>query len=96
MLQQYLRWRCKDRRYLIQRAGMNETRNETIANSCLWYSNYTWPPSELCCVLTYCDNATEAPNTSGANYAFSWDGARVPLDEDVDYPCKVRKGSTVV
>ena len=48
-------WKCKDRRYLIQRIGNETTRGETIENQCLWYSNYTFLPSDLECILTYCD-----------------------------------------
>ena len=55
---------------------------------CLWSTNYTFPPSSLECVLTYCDAPTEGPNHSGANYNFTWDGLRVPLGEEVFYPCQ--------
>ena len=48
-------WKCKDRRYLIQRIGNETTRGDTIENQCLWYSNYTFLPSDLECILTYCD-----------------------------------------
>ena len=48
-------WKCKDRRFLIQRIGDETTRGETIENECLWYSNYSFPPSDLECILTYCD-----------------------------------------
>ena len=84
-----LRWKCKDRRYTIQKLGQPETSNDTILTSCLWYSNYSFPASQLECVLTYCDNATEEPNISGRNYNFTWDGGRILLGEDVFYPCKV-------
>ena len=45
-------------------------------------------PSELECILTYCDNATHIPNENGANYNFSWDGELIPLYTDLAYPCK--------
>ena len=47
------------RRYLIQRIGDDTTRGETIENECLWYSNYTFLPSDLECILTYCDQVLE-------------------------------------
>ena len=52
-------WKCKDRRYLIQRIGDDTTRGDTIENECLWYSNYTFLPSDLECILTYCDQVLE-------------------------------------
>ena len=93
-------WKCKDRRYLIQRIGNETTRGETIENQCLWYSNYTFLPSDLECILTYCDQVhkkmlpkftfpsqpTDEPNDSGSNYAFAWDNLRTPLDQDLVYP----------
>ena len=57
-------------------------------STCLWYKNYTLLPSELECILTYCDNATEIPNENGANYNFTWNGNVIPLNYDVIYPCK--------
>ena len=42
---------------------------------------------ELECVLTYCDNATESPNT-GNNFNFVWDKNVIPLGDKVTYPCK--------
>ena len=45
-------------------------------------------PSELECVLTYCDNATEVPNDNGANYNYTWDGEVIPLNTEVIYPCQ--------
>ena len=48
-------WKCKDRRFLIQRIGDETTRGETIENECLWYSNYSFLPNDLECILTYCD-----------------------------------------
>ena len=44
--------------------------------------------SDLECILTYCDNATEEPNNNGANYNFTWDGNRIPIDTFVTYPCQ--------
>ena len=55
---------------------------------CLWSTNYTFLPSTLECVLTYCDNASTDSNDSGSNYNFIWDGLRVPLGEKVLYPCQ--------
>ena len=39
------------------------------------------------CVLSFCDNATDSPNT-GNNFDFTWDQNVIPIDENVIYPCK--------
>ena len=52
------------------------------------YSNYSWQPSELTCTIAFCDNATDAPNVSGANYNFKWNGKLVALGGRLTYPCK--------
>ena len=44
--------------------------------------------SDMECILTFCDNATEEPNSSGANYNFTWDGIRIPIDTFITYPCQ--------
>ena len=50
--------------------------------------NFLHDYSDLECILTFCDNATEEPNTNGANYNFTWDGNRIPIDTFVSYPCQ--------
>ena len=84
----YCSWQCKDRRYLIHIREEDSQPVETMTATCLWYNNYTVLPSELECVLTYCDNATDIPNNNGANYNFTWDGNVIPLNTDVVYPCQ--------
>ena len=37
--------------------------------------------------MKFCDNATESPNTPH-NYNFNWNGAVIPLNTFVNYPCK--------
>ena len=44
--------------------------------------------SDLECILTFCDNATEEPNSNGANYNFTWNGWRIPIDTFITYPCQ--------
>ena len=44
--------------------------------------------SDLECVLTFCDNPTDEPNTNGANYNFTWDGDRIPVNTFITYPCQ--------
>ena len=39
------------------------------------------------CVLTYCDNATDFPN-SGNKFHFVWDQNVIPIGDKVTYPCK--------
>ena len=82
------RWFCKDRRYEIRRkaAGSKRTHSSILA-TCQWSKLYNFHPVDLECVLTYCDNATDSPNTPH-NYAFEWDGEVVKLGESMEYPCK--------
>ena len=83
-----LRWKCEDRRYLIKvKEDDVNPPAETITASCLWYKNYSLIPTQLECILTYCDNATDLPNDNGANYNFTWDGNVIPLNTDIIYPC---------
>lgn len=56
---------------------------------CNWYENYSILPTELECVLTFCDNATLEPNLTH-NYALDWNATEeslVPLNVDLIYPC---------
>ena len=73
---------------MIKRIATDDIPEETITADCLWYKNYSVLPSELECILTYCDNATEEPNDNGANYNFTWDGEVILLNSDVVYPCQ--------
>ena len=76
---------CKDRRFLIKSAGGNLS--ESIEASCEWSKSFSLMPSDLECVVTYCDNPTTEPNTSGLNYNLEWDGERVPINGSIIYPC---------
>ena len=69
-------------------AGQNQSLHRVIHSPCLWYSNYSFLPSELECTVSYCDNPTPIPNISGENYDFQWDGELVPLGADLIYPCQ--------
>ena len=83
------RWRCKDRRYLIRESGSSRTPARWASSSCLWYRNFSLLPSQLECVLTYCDSPILLPNNNGANYNFSWDGELLTeLGETIFYPCR--------
>ena len=83
------RWRCKDNRYLIRAAGSAPYGGaDTMYTDCLWSMNYTHTPSTMECVLTYCTNPTDLPNTNGSNYNFIWNQQRVLLGGSLWYPCK--------
>ena len=83
----YFRWFCKDRRYEIrEKSSAKKNTYATRQSTCYWSKSYDLKPADFECVLTYCDNATESPNTTH-NYAFTWDGKVVPLGQSVDYPC---------
>ena len=81
------RWKCADRRYLIKEKSSNSDPLEKLSGQCGWYKNYTTVPADLECVLSYCDNATDAPNSNGANYNFLWDENLVNLSHSLVYPC---------
>ena len=54
----------------------------------MWYRNYSLVPADLECVLAYCDNPVSLPNSNGANYNFTWDGALLTnLSHTIFYPC---------
>ena len=81
-------WRCKDRRFLIRdTTSATNTGQESITSRCRWSKEWSVSPSQLECRLTYCDNATEAPNTSHG-YNFTWDGAVIPIGQSVTYRCR--------
>ena len=79
-------WKCKDRRYLIRPTGTTTTYGY-LNGYCYWKKEYSYYPDQLECILTYCDNATEAPNMTH-NYAFSWDNNVIHIDHSYHYPCK--------
>ena len=57
-------------------------------SECLWSMNYSYIPSTMECILTYCTNPTDAPNgVNGANYNFVWNQQRVRLGHSIEYPC---------
>ena len=80
-----VRWKCADRRYKIRRKGTTYT-YFWINSACNWNKKLQYLPGDLECVLTYCDNATSAPN-SPHNYNFVWTGAVVPINNYLTYPC---------
>ena len=61
------RWRCKDRRYNIRFKGDNTT-HLYISATCGWYNTFDINPSDLECVLLYCDNATDLPFVNEIGY----------------------------
>jgi hypothetical protein len=74
---------------------------------CTWYTNYTFSPASLRCVLTYCSNATTLPNTHynynlllGGNTAdinyntLGQHGDRTPLNKSIFYPCQNSNGTS--
>ena len=94
------RWKCKDRRYKINKTcvtswsvvGGKVVKVEDCDDwersaSCQWDETYTVLPTDLECVLRYCDNATNPPLESNLNY--TWDGNLGPLLNLHEwYPCK--------
>lgn len=70
----------------MKSSTMNAT-NFLEAN-CQWDKTYTMIPSQLECMITYCDNPSLEPNTNGLNYNFIWDQQLVPINSKLVYPCK--------
>ena len=83
----YIYWKCRDRRYLIRKKNNNNEQPRTNRYSrCNWSKSYAVTPSDLECLLTYCDNPVSPP--SSANYAFNWDNSLVNLTKYMSYPCR--------
>ena len=49
-----IQWKCKDRRYLIKKAGTTDSPEESIDSTCTWYNTYTVQSSELGKKLIHC------------------------------------------
>ncbi len=94
------RWTCADKRFLISTKTPGVPPAEYIEATCTWYTNYTYSPANLQCVLTYCSNATTEPNTKynynlvlgggkgDINYnTLGLYGDRTPLNKSIFYPC---------
>ena len=73
---------------MIREIGSGDSPAETVEARCLWDETYSPPISQLECILSFCDNITDLPNTDGSNYNFVWDNKVVPLNNIVQYPCK--------
>ena len=86
--QDYVGWKCRDRRYRIRRKGTAYTPLTSISSRCGWSRVLSLTPADLECVLRYCDNATDTPNTNGANYRFTQTRTLIPLNNFFYYPCK--------
>ena len=67
--------------------GVSMDPQEHLSGECDWYRNYSLIPSELECVLSYCDNPIDEPNNSGANYNFVWVNNLVNISHTLAYPC---------
>ena len=81
-------WKCKDDRYVLRGANSNNWGEDTVWAWCQWYSNYSYSPSNLECVLRYCNNPTNETNTDVLNYNFQWNGWRTLLGNSLNYYCK--------
>ena len=86
--QDYVYWKCRDRRYHIRRKDTQYNPQTAISSRCRWSRSLSLSPPDLECVLRYCDNATDAPNTNGANYRFTQTRTLVSLNNYISYPCK--------
>ena len=42
-----IKWKCKDRRFLIKKTGSTDDPEPFIESKCTWYNNYTLLASEL-------------------------------------------------
>ena len=73
---------------MIREIGSGDSPTATVGARCLWDETYSPAVGQLECILSYCDNITDTPNTDGSNYNFIWDNKVVPLNDVVQYPCK--------
>ena len=83
-----VRWKCKDRRFLIRQKNSGEEPRETYYTACNWSGNFSVYPSDLECIISYCDNPIDDPNTNGANYDFQWTNNLIKISDYMSYPCK--------
>ncbi len=81
-------WKCTDDRYVLRSVNSNNWGEDKVWAKCQWYSNYTYSPSDLECVLRYCNNPTNETNTDVLNYNFQWNGWRTLLGNSLNYNCK--------
>ena len=72
---------------MIRLKNTSDTPEATIDSRCRWNKTFTKTPDDLECIISYCDNATDAPNTPH-NYNFVWDNNVIPINTAVDYPCR--------
>ena len=80
------RWKCANRKYEIRRIGY--TSKYAYQNSdCKWNTEFQYKPSDLECVISYCDNPTTAPN-SPHNYNYIWYNNVIPINSYINFPCK--------
>ena len=80
------RWTCRDRRYLIKATRSSSNAYRNFDSKCQWNNALGHYPDDLTCVLTYCDKATEDPNSVG--YNFTEQNKLVSLENFTTYPCK--------
>ena len=83
-----IKWKCKDRRYLIRPKDKSKGLADSYESICRWDTSFSKSPQSLECILTYCDNPVNDPNSNGANYNFAWGGNRIGLGKTIYYPCK--------
>ena len=71
----------------MRQGGTGSSGQPYLAGRCGWDSNYSLTPSQLECVVKFCDTtATTAPNISGKNFNLTWSGL-VSLHNDLTWPC---------
>ena len=86
------RWKCADRRFKIRQkpTPANQYWNPLVtvqSASCQWNKNFNLVPDNLYCVVQYCDNPIDDPNSSH-NYNYNWNGNLIPIGTSISYPCK--------
>ena len=72
---------------MIRKKNSGATPQAFFGSQCQWNKTFSFTPTDLECVIKYCDNATEIPNTSH-NYNFNWNQNVISINAIVNYDCK--------
>ena len=72
---------------MIRLKGSSANPQLIYPSNCQWNKNYSITPSNLECVISYCDNPITSPNDDH-NYNYNWYGNLVLIGQYISYPCK--------
>ena len=84
---------------MIKLANTDNTPKPNITATCSWYKTFDVNPSDIECILAYCDNATDFPFNAINNFVSVYKegsqnpydtniGSVIPLNSKINYYCK--------